>query len=205
RTLSREAGKPMTYTQIEIDRALGTLRWAAAETQRFAGELLRTDATRSGRAGFGIHQRFPRGVILGITPFNFPLNLVLHKVAPAIASGCTLVIKPSPATPMTALLVAELFEKAQPGLAQVILADDALTEELTRSREIAMVSFTGSARVGHLVQKQAYDKPVVLELGGNAWCVVLEDVPRSVLPAISKKIAGAAFGYAGQSCISVQN
>src|SRR6185437_16223350 len=136
RTLSREAGKPMTYTEIEIDRALGTLRWAAAEAQRFAGELIRTDAMRSGRQGFGIHQRFPRGVILGITPFNFPLNLVCHKVAPAIATGCTILIKPSPATPLTAVLLMELFEKVRPGLAQVILADDALTEELTRSSDI---------------------------------------------------------------------
>jgi acyl-CoA reductase-like NAD-dependent aldehyde dehydrogenase len=203
--MSREAGKPITLAQAEIDRSLGVLRWAAGEVVRFSGELLRLDAARSGRNGFGIHTRFPRGVILGITPFNFPLNLVMHKVAPAVASGCSIVIKPSPATPLTALKIAELFEKVCPGVVQCIIADDGLTEELTRSSDVAMVSFTGSAHVGKLIQKQACDKPVVLELGGNAWVVVMEDVPASVYPAIAKKISGGAFGYAGQSCISVQN
>lgn len=201
----REAGKPVTLANAEIDRALGVLNWAAAETQRFAGELLRLDAARGGRRGFGIHTRFPVGVILGITPFNFPLNLVLHKIAPAVAAGNGIVIKPSPSTPLTALKLIALFEKHVPGLVQCVLADDAATEALTRAPEVALVSFTGSARVGKLIQKQAYDKPVVLELGGNAWVVVLEDVPTSAFSAISKRINGAAYGYAGQSCISVQN
>jgi acyl-CoA reductase-like NAD-dependent aldehyde dehydrogenase len=204
-TMAREAGKPITLAQGEVDRALSVLRWASGETQRFAGELLRLDAARSGRAGFGIVERFPRGVILGITPFNFPLNLVIHKIAPAVASGCAIVIKPSPATPLTTLKLVEIFEKLRPGLVQGIVADDALTEELTRSKEISMVSFTGSARIGKLIQQQAYDKPVVLELGGNAWVIVMEDVPSSAYPAIAKKISGGAYGYAGQSCISVQN
>ena len=208
-TLSQEAGKPITLALVEVDRALGVLRWAAGETQRFSGELLRLDAARSGRAGFGIHARFPRGLILGITPFNFPINLVMHKVAPAVASGCAILVKPSPATPLTALKIAEIFDKILPkdcqGLVQCILADDSLTEELTRASDVAMVSFTGSSRVGKLVQKQACDKPVTLELGGNAWCIVMEDVPASAFPAIAKKIASGAYGYAGQTCISVQN
>jgi acyl-CoA reductase-like NAD-dependent aldehyde dehydrogenase len=201
----QEAGKPLSYANGEVDRALGVLRWAAAEVQRFSGELLRLDTLKSGRDGFGIHTRFPLGVIFGITPFNFPLNLVMHKVVPAVASGCSIIIKPSPSTPLTAIKVAELFEKYEKGLVQCILADDALTESITRSKEIAMVSFTGSARVGKLVQQQACDKPVTLELGGNAWVIVMEDVPSSSYPAIAKRISGAAFGYAGQSCISVQN
>lgn len=208
-TMSAEAGKPITQALGEVDRALGVLRWAAGEVSRFAGELLRLDAAKSGRTGFGLHTRFPRGVILGITPFNFPLNLVIHKVAPAVASGCSILIKPSPATPLTALKLAEVFDKHLPkdcqGLVQVILADDRTTEELTRSKEIAMVSFTGSAKIGHLIQQQACDKPVTLELGGNAWCIIMEDVPASAYPAIAKKIAGGAYGYAGQTCISVQN
>jgi acyl-CoA reductase-like NAD-dependent aldehyde dehydrogenase len=208
-TLCAEAGKPITLSLVEIDRGISVLRWAAGEISRFSGELLRLDAARTGRAGFGLHTRFPRGVILGITPFNFPLNLVMHKVAPAVASGCAILIKPSPATPLTALKLAEAFDKALPkncqGLVQVILADDRLTEDLTRSSDIAMVSFTGSARVGKLIQQQAYDKPVTLELGGNAWCIIMEDVPASAYPAIAKKISGGAYGYAGQTCISVQN
>jgi acyl-CoA reductase-like NAD-dependent aldehyde dehydrogenase len=202
-----EAGKPIQYAEAEVLRALGVLRWASGEATRFTGELLRLDITGSGRPGFGLNTRFPRGLILGITPFNFPLNLVLHKIAPAVACGCSILIKPSPATPLTALRLAELFRNTgvPGGLVQTILADDQQTEHLTRAPEVAMVSFTGSARVGKLVRAQAVDKPVTLELGGNAWVAVLDDVDRSALPAIAKKIANAAFGYAGQSCISVQN
>jgi acyl-CoA reductase-like NAD-dependent aldehyde dehydrogenase len=201
----QEAGKPITLANAEVDRCLGVLRWAAAETQRFAGELIRLDTAKSGRMGFGIHARFPLGLILGITPFNFPLNLVMHKIAPAVASGCSILIKPSPSTPLTTMKLVELFEKHESGLVQFIIADDVLTEKLTRSSEIAMVSFTGSARVGKLIQQQAYDKPVTLELGGNAWVILMDDVPESAYPAIAKKISGGAYGYAGQSCISVQN
>jgi acyl-CoA reductase-like NAD-dependent aldehyde dehydrogenase len=204
-TIRDEAGKPILYANIEVDRAIGVLQWAAAETLRFSGELLRLDASSSGRPGFGIHQKFPRGVVLGITPFNFPLNLVLHKVAPAIAAGCSILIKPSPATPMTAVKLAALFEKHVPGLVQVVLADDAATANLTRAKEIATISFTGSARVGFEIRRQAPEKPTTLELGGNAWVIVMEDAPPETYAAVAKRIAGAAYGYAGQSCISVQN
>jgi aldehyde dehydrogenase (NAD+)/glyceraldehyde-3-phosphate dehydrogenase (NADP+) len=202
-----EAGKPIAYARVEVQRCIGVLKWAAAEAQRFTGELLRIDTTAGGRPGFGISGRFPRGPILGITPFNFPLNLTAHKVAPAVAAGCSILIKPSPATPLTALRFARLFldAGAPEGLVQVVLADDEGTAGLTRAAEIKMVSFTGSARVGKLVRAQAVDKPVTLELGGNAWVIVMEDVARDDLPTIAKRIAGGAFGYAGQSCISVQN
>ncbi len=202
-----EAGKPIRYARIEVERCIGVLQWAAAEAQRFAGELLRIDTSSGGRPGFGIASRFPRGPILGITPFNFPLNLTAHKVAPAVASGCSILIKPSPATPLTAIRFAELFKQAgaPDGLVTVVLADDDATATLTRAPEIKMVSFTGSARVGKLIRAQAVDKPVTLELGGNAWVIVMDDVAQSDLPAIAKRIAGGAFGYAGQSCISVQN
>lgn len=202
-----EAGKPIRYARVEVERCLGVLHWAAAEAQRFTGELLRIDTSAGGRPGFGIAGRFPRGPILGITPFNFPLNLTAHKVAPAVAAGCSILIKPSPATPLTALRFAELFKEAgaPAGLVEVILADDEATATLTRAPEIKMVSFTGSARVGKLIRAQAVDKPVTLELGGNAWVIVMDDVAQSDLPKIAKRIAGGAFGYAGQSCISVQN
>jgi acyl-CoA reductase-like NAD-dependent aldehyde dehydrogenase len=207
RLIQDEAGKPIRYARVEVERCLGVLQWAAAEAQRFSGEILRIDTAAGGRPGFGIAGRFPRGPILGITPFNFPLNLTAHKVAPAVAAGCSILIKPSPATPLTALRFAELFAEAgaPQGLVQVVLADDEATAALTRAPEMKMVSFTGSARVGKLIRAQAADKPVTLELGGNAWAIVMEDVAPSDLPAIAKRIAGGAFGYAGQSCISVQN
>jgi len=203
--ICREAGKPIQAARGEVDRALGVLRWASGEAQRFSGELLRLDASATGRPGFGIHTRFPRGVILGITPFNFPLNLAMHKVAPAVACGCSIVIKPSPATPLTALRMAELFERWVPGLVQVIMADDAGTAALTCLPEIAMISFTGSTHIGWKIRQQAPQKPTALELGGNAWVIVMADTPVVAYPAIARKIANAAFGYAGQSCISVQN
>lgn len=203
--ICQEAGKPIRLARIEVERAVGVLRWAAAEAQRFGGELLRLDAVSTGRPGFGIHTRFPRGVVLGITPFNFPLNLAIHKVAPAVASGCSIVVKPSPYTPLTAQRMAQLFESEVPGLVQVCLADDFHTEALTRSPDISMISFTGSSRIGWKIRQQAPEKPTTLELGGNAWIVLLEDTPSSALAAIANRITGAAFGYAGQSCISVQN
>jgi acyl-CoA reductase-like NAD-dependent aldehyde dehydrogenase len=203
-----EAGKPIAASEAEVLRAIAVLRWAAGEALRFSGEMIRLDTVGSGRPGYGMVTRFARGPILGITPFNFPLNLLVHKVAPAIASGCPILIKPSPFTPLTAQRFASIFHEigAPEGLVEVVMADDDATALLTRAPEIAMVSFTGSARVGKLVQAQAAPtKPVTLELGGNAWVAVLEDVPESAYPAIARKIANGAFGYAGQSCISVQN
>jgi acyl-CoA reductase-like NAD-dependent aldehyde dehydrogenase len=203
-----EAGKPVASAEAEVLRAIGVLRWAAAESLRLTGDILRLDTVGSGRPGYGLATRFARGPILGITPFNFPLNLLVHKVAPAIASGCSILIKPSPFTPLTAQRFISIFHEvgAIDGLIELVMADDAGTEALTRASEISMVSFTGSARIGHLVQAQAAPtKPVTLELGGNAWVAVLEDIPVSAYPAIARKIAGGAFGYAGQSCISVQN
>lgn len=203
--ICQEAGKPIQLARTEVNRGVGVLNWASAEAQRFSGELLRLDVTASGRSGFGIHTRFPRGIILGITPFNFPLNLVLHKVAPAIACGCSIIIKPSPYTPLTALKLKSLFDTFVPYLVQVLIPNDSLTAELTHANEIAMISFTGSAKVGSLIRKQAPEKHTTLELGGNAWVIVLEDTPDHLLPGIARKICNAAYGYAGQSCISVQN
>lgn len=202
--IRQEAGKPILLARIEVDRAIGVLHWAAAETQRYGGEILRLDTTASGRSGFGIHTRFPRGPVLGITPFNFPLNLAIHKIAPAIASGCSIIIKPSPFTPLITLRCAELFSD-EPGLVQVLIANDEQTIELTQAPEIKTISFTGSARVGWLIRQQAPHRPTLLELGGNAWVVVCEDTPREKFSAIAQRICKAAYGYAGQSCISVQN
>ena len=200
-----EAGKPISLARVEVDRAIAVLDWAAGEAVRFSGELLRLDASSSGKRGFGIHTRFPRGIIFGITPYNFPLNLMVHKVAPAIASGCSILIKPSPFAPLTALKLAKLFEAAEPGLVQVLLTNDENTAKLTQSPAISMISFTGSAKVGWMIRRQAPEKPTTLELGGNAWVIVGEDVKESDFEKIAAKIGKGAFNYAGQSCISVQN
>lgn len=201
-SIRSEAGKPITLAQAEVDRAISVLKWAAAEALRTSGELLRLDVAGA-KSGVGIHQRFPRGVVLGITPFNFPLNLVAHKVAPAIASGCTIIIKPSPFTPKTAQKFVDLFEPA--GIVKCILANDEESAQLTSDKRIGTVSFTGSPQVGWKIKKQAPLKPVSLELGGNAWVGIHEDVAESALEKIAEKLTAAAFGYAGQSCISVQN
>lgn len=204
RCISEEAGKPIGFAEIEVDRALSTLRWAIEEIGRFTGELVNLDTTSRRQSGFGIHRRFPRGIILGITPFNFPLNLVLHKVAPAIASGNVILIKPSPFTPLTALKLQELFQDV-PGLVQVTLANDREVAKLTRAQDIRMISFTGSAAVGRRIREQNPHVPVTLELGGNAWCIVSDKADEKWIPGIAKEIATGAFGYAGQSCISIQN
>lgn len=208
-----ESGKPISLARGETDRALNVLRWAAAEAQRFSGELIRLDAHAPGRTGFGIHNRFPRGVVLGITPYNFPLNLVVHKLAPAIASGCSILIKPSLFAPLTALRLVDLINRVQAAnalnipkdLVQVILPSDQATAQLTQHPKVATLSFTGSAKVGWAIRRQAPEKPTTLELGGNAWVIVAEDTPSDQLPGIALKIASAAYGYAGQTCISVQN
>ncbi|MBU6374966.1 MAG: aldehyde dehydrogenase family protein [Bdellovibrionales bacterium] len=203
--LIREAGKPIRLAQIEVDRAVQVFRWAAGEAQRFAGELLRLDAFPGRPSGLGITQRFPRGVVLGITPFNFPLNLVAHKVAPALACGCSILIKPSPFTPQVALKLAQIVEAIEPGLMQVVLASDAQTEALTKSPEIATISFTGSAQVGWKIRRQAPEKPTTLELGGSAWVIVTGGEHSFSIPEMATRILRGAYGYAGQSCISVQN
>lgn len=213
--LCDEVGKPISLARIEVDRGISVLEWASAEALRFTGEMIRTDVFSNGRNGWGIYTRFPRGVILGITPYNFPLNLVLHKVAPALACGAVILIKPSPYSVRIALRLEKLFEQLfhdenekvseKASLIQVLPVSDADAARLTQASEISMVSFTGSAAVGFQIRKQVSQKPLTLELGGNAWVVLDQGVDAAQLERIAKKIGLAAFGYAGQSCISVQN
>lgn len=203
--ISREAGKPITLAQIEVQRAIDVFHWASAEALRFSGELLRTDTTANSKGGLGIATPFPRGIILGITPFNFPLNLVAHKVAPAIACGCVILVKPSPFTPLSSLRLAKLIQDILPDTIKVLLATDGQTAKLTQNGSVSMVSFTGSANIGWKIKEQAWNKPTTLELGGNAWTAVFEDVPKIHFQKIATQICKAAFGYAGQSCISIQN
>ena len=203
RTICMEAAKPLIYARGEVERGIATFAIAAGEAERFAGEVVPVDAQPNGRGKSAYTLRVPRGVVYGITPFNFPLNLVAHKVAPAIASGNAIIIKPSPRTPLTALLLGEVFlESGLPvGALQVVPADVKYIDAIIKDERVGFVSFTGSANVGWDLKNRVGKKPVTLELGGNAPIIVDEsaDIERSL-----SRTVPAAFGYSGQVCISVQ-
>lgn len=201
----RESGKPKTLAQFEVDRAVVTLGLAAEEAVRIGGEVLPLDVTEATQAYRGHFTRVPRGPVLAITPFNFPLNLVVHKVAPAIAAGCPVVLKPAPQTPLTALKLAELVRAsgAPANLLQVVPCSNEVAAELVASPAFPTLSFTGSARVGFELKARAPRKHVVLELGGNAACVVHEDAPGG-MAQLAAIVCASAFNYAGQVCIKTQ-
>lgn len=203
RTIAVESGKPITAARGETDRAVATFTFAAEEARRFTGETVPVDTQVLGRGRYGWTERIPRGVIFGITPFNFPLNLVAHKVAPALASRNAIIVKPSPRTPLTALLLGEVFlESGLPKSAlQVLPMEIAEIDVVLADERVAMISFTGSADVGWKLRERAARKAVALELGGNAPVIVDEtaDVKYSI-----ERTAMAAFNYAGQVCISAQ-
>ncbi len=198
-----EAGKPISFAEAEVDRAASAFRFAAALTLSDEGHAIRMDASPQGAGHFGLVKRFPLGVILGITPFNFPLNLVAHKVAPCIASGNAMILKPALKTPLTALLLAEVLDFAglPAGQINTIPFDHDAVDFLLGDDRVKMLSFTGGVTVGWNLKAQAKKQKVALELGGNA-AVILE--PDTDLGLAIPKIASGAFGYAGQSCISVQ-
>jgi glyceraldehyde-3-phosphate dehydrogenase (NADP+) len=203
RCITAEAGKPITASRTEVDRAVITFTVAAEEATRISGEVIPLDISSAAKGRRGIVQRFPSGIILCITPFNFPLNLVAHKVAPAIASGNAFILKPAPQTPLTALLLGEvmLASGLEKRTINIIPASNTVAESMVQDDRIAMVSFTGSARVGWTVKKNAGKKKTALELGGNAAVIVHKDA--DIPLAVSRCVAGA-FGYAGQVCIKVQ-
>jgi acyl-CoA reductase-like NAD-dependent aldehyde dehydrogenase len=203
RLIVAEAGKPQTLADAEVTRAVSTFTAASEIARTTPGELLDVDAFASGRGHVGIVRRFPIGVIYGITPFNFPLNLVAHKVAPALASGNAILIKPSPQTPLTALLLARLALQAgvPPGQFNVVCCSNDHASAPLADDRVKMVSFTGSAAVGWKIKALSGKKRVTLELGGNAAAIVHDDAEMSVaIPAL----AAGSFSYAGQSCISTQ-
>jgi acyl-CoA reductase-like NAD-dependent aldehyde dehydrogenase len=200
-----EAGKPVRLARAEVDRAVLTFKTAAEESARLGGESLPLDLTEGNENRWGLIQRFPVGPILAITPFNFPLNLVAHKLAPAIAAGCPILLKPAPQTPFTALALGEVILKAGwPAEALAVLplsnADTAWLAE--KEDRVKLVSFTGSAKVGWDLKVRSGRKRVLLELGGNAALVIHSDWHD--LDQAALRTAHAAFGFAGQSCISVQ-
>jgi acyl-CoA reductase-like NAD-dependent aldehyde dehydrogenase len=200
-----EAGKPVRLARTEVDRSILTFKTAAEETSRLGGESLPLDLTEGNEGRWGLVQRFPVGPVLAITPFNFPLNLVAHKLAPAIAAGCPVILKPAPQTPFTSLALGEVILKAGwPDEALAILTlDNADTAWLAEKEDrIKLVSFTGSAKVGWELKSRSGRKRVLLELGGNAALIVHGDWPD--LDTAAQRTAHAAFGYAGQTCISVQ-
>jgi acyl-CoA reductase-like NAD-dependent aldehyde dehydrogenase len=202
-TIVGEAGKPRQYAEAEVARGLTTLELAAEEATRIGGEVLPVDIEPRGEGAFCAVRRFPVGPVTAITPFNFPLNLALHKVAPAIAAGNPVILKPSPRTPMTADLLARSVESAGwPRKAFSLLhADPELARPLWTDERIRCVSFTGSDSVGWKIKQEASRKKVILELGGNAAAVVCADAD---IGQASQKLAVAAFAYAGQVCIKAQ-
>jgi glyceraldehyde-3-phosphate dehydrogenase (NADP+) len=203
RLMTGEAGKPISDARREVARAVQTFTVAAEEAKRIGGEVVPLDWTPGTDSHFGILRRFPIGPILGITPFNFPLNLVAHKVAPALAAGNPILIKPAPQAPMTALLLGEVALDAgiPPGGLNVLPCENQVAERLVTDPRFKLLSFTGSAAVGWRLKEKCGKKKVVLELGGNAGVIIESDAD---LDFAAQRCATGAFGYAGQTCISVQ-
>ncbi|HET6511582.1 MAG TPA: aldehyde dehydrogenase family protein [Candidatus Kapabacteria bacterium] len=201
----RESGKPITLAKVEVDRAVFTFKAASEATHRAGeGEVIDMSVSATGVGRTGSFRYFPIGIVLAITPFNYPLNLVAHKVAPAIAAGNTVVLKPAPQTPLTSLMLSEMMQEAglPDGVLNVVPCENEVAESLVRDDRIAMVSFTGSDAVGWKLKSIAGRAKVALELGGNG-CVIVNDA--NSLEQVSQTLARAAFNYAGQICISLQN
>ncbi|MBK1789011.1 aldehyde dehydrogenase family protein [Prauserella cavernicola] len=202
--ITAESGKPLTWARAEAARASSTFRWAAEEARRFTGELQRLDTDPGSTGRLALVRRVPRGPVLGITPFNFPLNLVAHKVAPALAVGAPIVLKPAPATPLTALALGEvLAETGLPeGMWSVLPVGNDQAAALVSDPRLPVVSFTGSVPVGWEIRDSVPRKHVTLELGGNAAVLVCPDW--TDLDHAAERIATFATYQAGQSCVSVQ-
>lgn len=201
--IALEAGKPIRDAEVEADRGVFTIETAAEEAKRIDGEVIPLDLLPASKGRFGIVRRFPIGPVAGISPFNFPLNLALHKVAPAIASGNAIVLKPPTKDPLTMLKIAELLDGCglPKGALSVLPMDRATGDKLVSDERFKLLSFTGSPDVGWEMKNRAGFKKVVLELGGNAGVVIDED---SDLEFAANRVRTGAFAYAGQVCISVQ-
>jgi len=201
--IAREAGKPIAQARTEVTRALSTFELGAEEATRIGGEVISLDTTAASRGYSGSWTRVPAGPVIAISPFNFPLNLVAHKLAPALACGCSVVLKPPPQAPLTSLLLAECIRRAgaPDDAVQVLPCDIPVAERLVRDHRFATLSFTGSAKVGWHLKSVAGKKRVLLELGGNAAVIVHDDAP---LEWAAERVVSGAFAYAGQVCIKVQ-
>lgn len=201
--MAEEVGKPRGAAQIEVSRAQTTFLIAAEEAKRLYGEVVPLDLLRGSEQRIGIALRQPIGVVAAITPFNFPLNLVAHKLAPALAAGNTVVLRPTSEAPLTALLLAEVIQAAgaAPGLLNVVPCSTEAADVLLTHDKVAMISFTGSGPVGRHIRERAGMKRVTLELGSNAANIV---TPSADLDAAAVAISKGGFMFAGQSCISAQ-
>ncbi|MFN2490002.1 MAG: aldehyde dehydrogenase family protein [Actinomycetota bacterium] len=201
--IAREGGKPLKWARVEAARAVSTFRWAAEECRREGGEVMRLDTEEALGARLGIIRRFPLGPVLAIAPFNFPVNLVAHKMAPALAVGAPIVIKPATKTPLGALLLGELFlETDLPrGMCSVLPIGGKEAGALAADERFRKISFTGSSEVGWELRKADPRKAVTLELGGNAGVIVHSDAD---LDKAAQRIAFGGYYQAGQSCIAVQ-
>jgi glyceraldehyde-3-phosphate dehydrogenase (NADP+) len=203
RTITLENAKPIKLSRAEVDRAVSTFSIASEEAKRIGGEVLPLDLNAQSENRLGITRRFPLGPILGIAPFNFPLNLVAHKVAPSMAAGNTIVLKPASSTPLSSLLLGEVLLEAGmvAGTVNVTPCGADLADRLVADDRFKLVTFTGSPGVGWELKRKAGRKRVTLELGGNAAVIVHEDADLDL--AVGRAVSGS-FAYSGQVCISVQ-
>src|SRR4051794_11333997 len=203
RTISAEAGKPLKAARVEAQRAVSTFTFAAVEARTLTGETVPMDASPAGEGKLAFTLRVPIGIVGAISPFNFPLNLVAHKIAPALAAGCPVVLKPASATPLSALFLAELEEEAglPPGWLNVVAGSASeIGDVLVEDERVKLITFTGSGDVGWELARRAARKRVKLELGNATPAIVCADAP----PTAAATLAANAFSFAGQSCISVQ-
>jgi len=204
RLISDEAGKPLKAARIEAKRAMSTYTFAAVEARTLAGEMVPIDAAQAGEGKLGFTLRRPIGVVGAISPFNFPLNLVAHKLAPALAAGCAVVLKPASATPLSALMLAELQDEAglPPGWLNVVTGPSSeIGDAIVEDERVKAITFTGSSGVGWGLKERAAKKKVSLELGNATPVIIAADAD---IDAAAKAMAANAFSFAGQSCISVQ-
>jgi aldehyde dehydrogenase (NAD+) len=206
--ISAENGKPVKWARGEVGRAVSVFRFAAEEARRFnGGEAQRLDTDAGGQGRLALTRRFPKGAVLGIAPFNFPLNLCAHKVAPAIAAGAPIVLKPAPATPLSALLLGELLAETElpAGSWSVLPVPNDRMPALVQDERLPVISFTGSDKVGYAIMDSVPRKHCTLELGGNGAAVVLADwASEEDLDRAAQRIATFSNYQGGQSCISVQ-
>jgi acyl-CoA reductase-like NAD-dependent aldehyde dehydrogenase len=204
RLISDEAGKPLKAARVEAQRAMSTYTFAAVEARKLAGDMIPMDAAQAGTGKLAFTLRQPIGIVAAISPFNFPLNLVAHKLAPALAAGCAVVLKPASQTPLSALLLAELEEEAglPPGWLNVVVGPASeIGDVLVDDERVKLITFTGSSGVGWALRERAPKKRVNLELGNATPVIVAADADVSLA---ATKVAQNAFSFAGQSCISVQ-
>ena len=202
-TITLECGKPISASRGEVDRAALTFSISADEVSRISGEFIPLDLNSASEKRWGITRRFPAGPVFGVSPFNFPLNLVAHKIAPSIAAGNPVILKPASKTPITALMLGDIIVEAglPEGGISVLPCSGKVAEKIIIDERIKVFSFTGSVPVGWRLKSVANQKKVILELGGNAGVVVDEDC--NIERAVDRCVTGA-FAYSGQVCISVQ-